>query len=103
MMTMTGEHLLLGIGALAILAILYSLWLVLSLKRSVPGGVVGRQWNILIALVALFTVGYLAIPWFGRLPLDTLRFIVALIFLFGAVYVIITIRLIHTVIRALAE
>jgi hypothetical protein len=103
MLAQTGEYVHLGVSVLAILAILYSLWLVLSLKRSVPGGVVGRQWNILVVLVAMFAAGYLAIPWFGRLPLDTLRLIVALIFLFGAVYVIITIRLIHKVIRALAE
>lgn len=100
---MNGEQVVLGISLLAIIAILYGLWLALSLKKSVPGGVVGKQWNTLIGLVVLFTLGYLSIPWFGLIPVETLRLIVALIFLFGAIYVIITIRLIITVIRALSD
>ncbi len=87
----------------AIAAMLYCLWLVVSLRRSVPGGVVGSKWNQLTALVALFAVGYLAMPFFRQLPVATLQLIVALVFLFGAVYVMITIRLIHAIIRELAD
>jgi hypothetical protein len=86
----------------AIVVILICLYMVLSLRKGVPGGVVGRQWRVLTLLVALFTAGYLVAPWFGVLPAETMRLIVSLIFLFGAVYVFITIRLVYRVIKELA-
>lgn len=85
----------------AIVVMLVCLYQVLVLRAKVPGGVVGRQWRFLTALVALFTVGYLVTPFFDRLPVDTIRLIVSLIFLFGAIYVLITVRLVYTVIREL--
>ncbi|WP_240098901.1 hypothetical protein [Thermomonas flagellata] len=100
---MGNETLFYGIGILAILSILYGLWQAISLRRQVPGGVVGRQWKILTWLVLLFAVGYAAIPFFGRMPIETLRLVVVAIFLGGAIYVVITIRLIHTIIRALSD
>jgi hypothetical protein len=92
-----------GIGVVAILVILYGLWQAISLRRAVPGGVVGKQWNILTWLVVMFTVGYAAIPFFGSMPIETLRLVVVAIFLGGAIYVVVTIRLINTIIRALSE
>lgn len=91
------------VSVAAILVMLYALWQVIRLKREVPGGVVGRTWNVLIALVVLFAVGYVAMPLLGELSAELLRLAVSLIFLFGAVYVVITIRLIHRVIRVLSE
>lgn len=91
------------ISLAALVAMLYCLWLVVSLKKSVPGGVVGKTWSQLTGLVVLFTLGYLTAPFFGAIAEETLRFIVSLIFFFGAIYVMITIKLIHTVIRELAE
>ena len=85
----------------AIAVMLFCLYQVLTLRAGVPGGVVGRQWGFLTLLVALFTVGYLVTPFFDRLPVSTIRLIVSLIFLFGAIYVLITIRLVYTVIREL--
>ncbi|QKT04908.1 hypothetical protein HUS23_00460 [Ectothiorhodospiraceae bacterium 2226] len=91
------------ITALAVATILYALWAVVSLSSSIPGGIVGRQWAILSGLVVLFTFGYLVAPFFRVLPDEVLRFVVALIFLFGAVYVVITIKLVHRVIQVLTE
>lgn len=91
------------ITACAILIMFYCLWLTLKLKSSIPGGLVGKKWGMLTALVSLFTLGYLATPFFNQLPEDMLRLIVALIFLFGAIYVVITVKLIHTVITELME
>lgn len=91
------------ITACAILIMFYCLWLTLKLKSSIPGGLVGKKWGTLTALVSLFTVGYLATPFFGQIPEDVLRLIVALIFLFGAIYVVITVKLIHTVITELMD
>jgi len=91
------------ITACAILIMFYCLWLTLKLKSSIPGGLVGKKWGMLTALVSLFTLGYLATPFFNQIPEETLRLIVALIFLFGAIYVVITVKLIHTVITELME
>ena len=54
-------------------------------------------------LVLLFAVGYIAMPLVGELSLDALRLVVAVVFLFGAVYVVITIGLIGRIIRELSD
>jgi len=87
----------------AILVMLYALWMVISLKKNIPGGMVGKYWNLLLILVVLFAGGYIAMPFLGTLDVDLLRMAVALIFLFGAIYVVITINLINKVIKALSE
>jgi hypothetical protein len=89
---------LLGIGIM-----LYCLWLAISLKKVLPGGVVGEKWNTLIWLVAFFTVGYLATPFSSQLSEEVLRMLVGMIFLFGAVYVAVTIKLIQRIIHELTN
>jgi hypothetical protein len=91
-----------AISVLAILVMFYCLYLVLSLRRNVPGGVVGNTWRTLTALVVLFTLGYLVTPFFGLLPPILMKVIVSLIFLFGAIYVVITVKLIYRIIEELA-
>ena len=90
------------ISILAILVMFYCLYLVLSLRKNVPGGVVGSTWKTLTALVVLFTIGYLVTPFFGLLPPILMNVIVSLIFLFGAIYVVITVKLIYRIIEELA-
>jgi hypothetical protein len=90
------------IMALAILVMLYSVWLAISLRAKVPGGVVGRSWRILMVLVGFFGIGYVVIPFLGDLPQSTMRFMVSLIFFFGAIYVAVTIRLLYRVIEELS-
>jgi len=87
----------------AMLLMLYALWLVIRLKKTIPGGMVGRNWNFLLLLVLLFAAGYIAMPFLSNVPPEILILAVAGIFLFGAVYVIITIKLIYRIIRVLAE
>lgn len=89
------------ITAFAILVMLYCLVLAIYLKSKIPGGVVGKSWRRLVFMVAFFAVGYIAIPMLGELSQETMRIAVALIFLFGAVYVAITIRLIYRIIEEL--
>jgi hypothetical protein len=91
------------VSVAAILVMLYCLTLVLSLKKNIPGGVVGKTWNFLTLLVVLFTLGYLATPFFGLIPAGVVSFLVSLIFLFGAIYVVITVKLIYRIIEELAE
>lgn len=95
------EEITLVITGLGILVMLYCLGVAIFLKRKIPGGVVGKSWSRLIFMVAFFAMGYIAIPFLGELSQETLRFAVALIFLFGAVYVAVTIRLIYRIIEEL--
>jgi hypothetical protein len=90
------------ISVVAILVMFYCLWLVISLRKNVPGGVVGNTWKTLTSLVILFTLGYLVTPFFGMLPPILMNVIVSLIFLFGAIYVVITVKLIYRIIEELA-
>lgn len=87
----------------AILVMAYCLWLVVTLKANVPGGIIGKRWNLLMGLVMVFTVGYLTTPFFSALPESVLRLIVGVIFLFGALYVVLTVKLIYRVIQELTE
>lgn len=91
------------IMGMAVVTMLYALWQVFALKKHIPGGVVGKSWKSLAILVALFAVGYLAMPFMGRLPPDELYLIVGIIFLFGAIYVVMTISLIKRIILTLTE
>ena len=90
------------VSVAAILSMIYCLYLVLSLKKNVPGGIVGRKWNLLMSLVGLFTVGYLTTPFFGMIPEQVLRLLVSFIFFFGAVYVAVTVKLIYQIIKELS-
>lgn len=91
------------ISIAAILIMIYCLYLVTSLKKNIPGGIIGSKWNFLMGLVTLFTLGYLMLPFFSAIPEDVLRLIVACIFFFGAIYVVITIKLFFRIIKELSE
>jgi hypothetical protein len=91
------------ISIASILIMIYCLYLVTSLKKAVPGGIIGSKWNFLMGLVTLFTLGYLMLPFFSAIPEDVLRLIVACIFFFGAIYVVITIKLFFRIIKELSE
>ena len=90
------------ITGLGILVMLYCLWSAIKLKARLPGGVVGKKWRHMIAMIAFFALGYIAIPLLGQLSDSTMRMAVSLIFLFGAVYVAITVQLIYRVIEELS-
>lgn len=90
------------ISIAAIFVMLYCLFLVITLGRRVPGGVVGKKWKFLTFLVVLFTLGYLSTPFFGMLPTQLVSLMVSLIFFFGAVYVVITVKLIFQIIEELS-
>ena len=53
--------------------------------------------------IVMFALGYLTTPFFDLIPEDILRLIVSLIFLFGAVYVVIMVKLIYRIIVELTE
>lgn len=94
-------NLLLTVAALTIM--LFALIIVVSMKKRVPGGTVGKYWNILTGLVFLFSAGYLAVPFMGTVDKEVLQMIVSFIFLFGSIYVMVTINLINKIIKVLTE
>lgn len=95
--------LILSINVAAIAVMLFCLFTVFRLRANIPGGVVGKQWSLLTLLVTLFTIGYFVTPLFPNLPADIMNVVVALIFFFGAVYVLITIRLIYRIIEEMTN
>jgi len=88
-----------NLGAIAVM--LVCMYFVFALRSKIPGGVVGKQWRLLTVLVTLFTLGYFVTPFFTLLPANIINLIVALIFLFGAIYVLVTVRLIYRIIEEL--
>jgi len=88
---------------LAALFMAYCMFLVITLRKQFTGGLVGKYWKSLTILVVIFTCGYVALPFFNQVPEEILRLTVAGVFLFGAFYVLITIKLIKSIIEAFAE
>lgn len=95
--------LILTINIAAIVVMLVCLATVYKLRANIPGGVVGKQWGYLTSLVTLFTLGYFVTPFFTNLPADIINLVIALIFFFGAVYVLITVRLIYRIIEEMTR
>ena len=86
------------VSALAIAAMLVSLVLVVRLRRTARGGSIGRVVNVLFAFILLFLAGYLLMPIVPRLPVEAAYVFTAAVFLFGAIFVIIVLRLIGSLI-----
>ena len=95
--------LILIVGFAAVFIMLINLFMVISLKSHVSGGMVGKRWNVMTLLVVLFAAGYSILPFLATMPVETLRIIVSMILFFGAIYVMITIRLIYGIIRELSS
>ncbi len=91
------------ISLAAIIVMFACLVQVVRLGKSVPGGIVGSVWKQLRMMVVVFTIGFLMTPFFQLLPDQVVNPVVAIIFLLGAIYVWITIRLIHRIISELAD
>ena len=67
----------------------------------IPGGMVSKVWNNIVALVSFFFLLYLTFPFFILLSQQTKDIIVAFVFLFGAMYVLINIRLVYRIIMVM--
>jgi len=91
------------ISIISALTMLYALWSVISLRKNVPGGLIGNKLNGLMALVVLFSISYIMVPFLGQLSQETLTITMNIILLFGAVYVVATISLIKRIIQTLTD
>ncbi len=95
------EILFFVLSVAAILVMLYALYSSITLKNKVPGGKVKKTWNILTGLIVMFTVGYLTTPFFRMLPQGVKDILVGVIFLAGAIFVVIVIKLFFRIIEDL--
>jgi hypothetical protein len=95
------EILFLLLSGAAVLVMVYALYSALSLKSKIPGGKVKSAWNLLTSLIIMFTIGYLATPFFRLLPPEVKDILVGVIFLAGAIFVVIVIKLYFKIIEDL--
>ncbi len=95
------EILFLLLSGTAVLVMVYALYSALSLKSKIPGGKVKSTWNMLTSLIVMFTIGYLATPFFRLLPPEVKDLLVGVIFLAGAIFVVIVIKLYFKIIEDL--
>ena len=95
------ENVFLLLSLSAIFVMLYALYRVNVLRRKVPGGIVRSTWNFLAGLIVMFTGGYFTTPFFPLLPEAVQRLVVGVIFLAGAIFVVIVINLFHKIVSEL--
>ncbi len=102
-MTILGFDLFIIIGGLAIITMVIAVVMAENYKKSIPDGDVGKVWNVLSSLVSFFFIGYLTMPFFIVLSQEKKDLIVAFIFLFGSIYVLITLLLVHRIITVMKK
>lgn len=100
-MALSAYSLLIFLGASIVM--IYALFLAIQLKSNIPGGKIGKLWHLLFILILVFSGGYIAIPFLKGLSPEVLRLAVSIIFLFGAVYVVITILILQKIISILID
>jgi predicted membrane channel-forming protein YqfA (hemolysin III family) len=89
--------LFLSISAIAVM--FYALYSAFILRHRVPGGKVKSTWNFLTGLIVMFAVGYLSTPFFRLLPQEAKDALVGVIFLAGAIFVLIVIKLFYKIVE----
>jgi len=95
------EVLFLVLSISAIVVMLYALYSSFTLKNKVPGGKVKKTWGVLNGLIVMFTIGYLTTPFFRLLPQSVKDILVGVIFLAGAIFVVIVIKLFYKIVEDL--
>ncbi len=93
------QALFLVLSVSSIVVMLYALYNVFIFRRKVPGGKVKSTWNILAGLIVMFSVGYLSTPFFRLLPQEIKDVLVGVIFLAGAIFVVIVIKLFFKIVE----
>jgi len=87
----------LSISSIAVM--LFALYQVFILRHKVPGGKVRSTWNFLSGLIVMFSAGYLSTPFFSLLPQEIKDILVGVIFLAGAIFVLIVIKLFYKIVE----
>ena len=89
--------LLIWLSALVVIA--FAFFRALTLTRKIPGGLVKQSWKLLYYLIGLLGVGYLTMPLFSGLPETSRDFIVGVVSLAGAVFILKVINLFYKIIK----
>ena len=98
-MNLTVVYYALSVVAIVIMAV--NVVSALKLKKAIVGGEVGEKWNYSVYLIVFFFIGYIVSPLFLQISPESKDLVISLVFLFGAVFVYIMIRLIFSVITLL--
>jgi hypothetical protein len=93
------ETLFLLLSISSIVVMFYALYSAFSLRDRVPGGKVRATWSVLAGLIVLFSVGYLSTPFFRLLTPEIKDLLVGFIFLAGAIFVVIVIKLFYKIVE----
>jgi len=89
------------LSSAAILIMFYALYSAVSLRKKIPGGKVKSTWSVLTGLIVMFTAGYVTTPFFRLLPSEIKDLLVGVIFLAGAIFVVIVIKLFFRIVEDL--
>ncbi len=103
MSILTDSTLVTVVNLVAILLMIICVVYVFRLRVRVAGGVIHRKLRYLTFLVFLFMVGYLVPPFLGLLPAEVRPLLVACFSIFGAFYVLVSIKLVDDIITVLNE
>jgi hypothetical protein len=95
------ENLFLVLSISAIIVMFYALYMALAFRKKVTGGKVKSTWSVLVGLIVLFSAGYLTTPFFRLLSPDIKDLLVGVIFLAGAAFVVIVVRLLYKIVEDL--
>jgi len=92
-----------ALGFVAIITMIINVFLAIRLRRAMIGGVIRTRWGMLTNLIIVFLVGYILSPLLlvFQLPLEYMGLVVFLVFLFGAVFVAVVIRILHDTLESL--
>ena len=91
------QLLILLIWLSSIFTIFYAFYRALTLTKKIPGGLVRQSWKLLYYLIGLLGVGYLTMPLFPRLPETSRDFIVGVISLAGAIFIVKVLNLFYKI------
>ena len=89
------------ISAVAIVIMAVNVFKAFTLKKAIVGGEVGEKWNLSVYLIVFFFIGYIISPLFLHISPESKDIVISLVFLFGAIFVFMMIRLIFSVITLL--
>ncbi len=79
----------------ALVLMIVGLYLALKIKKIATGGTIGKSMDSIIALVAIFLVGYVAAFFLPTLGQELTLLLVGTVFLLGAGFVVLVTVLVH--------
>lgn len=85
------------ISLIAIIVVFYALIKAASLNKKIPGGIVKQYWRLLYYLIGLIAAGYLTMPLFPSLPESSRDFVISIIYLAGAIFIVKVINLLYKI------